>query len=195
MLIKRSRLCKELVAVLLTFAMVNLFVLMGARTTRASTNATPEISSSLLVGRLALADQQAIFVNGNEARTGTTIFSGMRLQSPVGVNAAVQLGALGNISLEQNTDLTLDFSSGRVAVTVSSGDATLTTKDGVVGSITAADGKVLNSNGSKAAVLSTNASAAAAKMSSKKKAGIWIAVAAAVIIIIIVIAVSDNESP
>jgi hypothetical protein len=178
--------------------MLNVYVLLGAKTTRASGNTSAEGSDSgkLLVGRLALADQQRIFVNGNEAPTGTSIFSGMRLQSPLGVNAVVQLGELGQVSLEPSTDLTLDFSNGHVAVTVASGEATLTTNDGVEGTLTAADGNVMKSEGTKASVLSTSARASAAKMSGKRKAAwIIIPVVAVIIIIAIVVADDDNNSP
>lgn len=195
MLTIQRRLSQRTVAVLLTLVMLNVYVLMGARTSQASTN-TPEVSSSskLLVGRLALADQQSIFVNGNEARTGTSIFSGMRLQSPDGVNAVVQLGALGHINLESSTDLTLDFSNARVAVTVASGNATLTTKEGVEATLTAPDGNIMKSVGTRGSVLSTN-SAAAAAMSGKKKAAIIIPIVAAIVIIAIVVADDDDESP
>ena len=197
MLTIQRRLSRRTVAVLLTLVMLNVYVLMGAKTSRASTNTVEKTNSGkLLVGRLSLADQQTIYVNGNEAHTGTSIFSGMRLQSPVGVNAVIQLGALGQINLEPSTDLTLDFSTGRVAVTVSTGGATLTTNDGVEGTLTGADGNVMKSEGTKASMLSTNASATPAKMSGKRKALWWVfGIAAVVIITVVAIEVSDDESP
>lgn len=198
MLTSQRRIARRTVAVLLTLVMLNIYVMMGVRTSQASTNTTSENSNSgkLLVGRLSLADQQTIFVNGNEARTGTSIFSGMRLQSPTGVSAAVQLGALGQISLEPNTDLTLDFSTGHVAVSVAAGGATLTTNDGVEATLTGADGNVLKSNGTNAAVLSTNSAAAAAKMSGRRKALWWIlGITAVVVITIVAVEISDDDSP
>lgn len=198
MLINRRRFVRKANAVLLTLVMLNLYVMMGARTSKASTNTSAgEVNSGkLIVGRLSLADQQKIYVNGNEAPAGTSIFSGMRLQSPAGVNAVVQLGALGQVSLDPGTDLTLDFSTGNVAVNVAAGGATLTTNEGVSGSLTSADGTVTRSEGTKASVLSTNPSAAAAKMSKNRKAFWWILGASAVIaIIVIAVVVNDDDSP
>jgi hypothetical protein len=175
--------------------MLSVSVLAGAGTSKASTTTELISSGPLLVGRLALADQQSIFVNGTEARTGTSIFSGMRLQSPDGVNAAVQLGKLGHINLEPSTDLTLEFAEGRVAVTVAAGHATLTTRDGVEGVLTAADGNVMKSVGAKGTVLSSNSAATAAKMSNGRKAAWIIAGVAAVVIIAVVVATDDDDSP
>ena len=193
MLTIQRRLSQKLIAVLLSIVVINVYVLFGAPVSKAST--TEATSSRLLVGRLALADQQTIFVNGNEARTGTTIFSGMRLRSPAGVNAMVQLGAIGQLNLDAGADLTLEFSAGHVAVKVTSGDATLTTNDGVEATLTSSDGSVLTSENNKAAVLSTSA-AAAPKMSHERKVVWWIVgVGAAIAIIWIAIEVSDDNSP
>ena len=183
------------IAFLLSIIMLSVSVLAGAGTSKASTTTEVISSGSLLVGRLALAEQQSIFVNGTEARTGTSIFSGMRLQSPDGVNAVVQLGKLGQINLEPSTDLTLEFAEGRVAVTIAAGDATLTTKDGVEGVLTAADGNVMKSVGVKGTVLTSNSTATAAKMSNGRKAAWILAGVAAVVIIAVVVATDDDDSP
>ncbi len=198
MLSTQRRLSQRTLAILLSVVMLNIYVLMGAPTSRASTSpsAGEATSNKLMVGRLALADQQSIFVNGNEARTGTTIFSGMRLQSPAGVNALVQLGSLGHVDLEPGSDLTLDFTSAYVSVKVAAGAATLTTNDGVNAMVTSPDGKVAMSEGTKAAVLSSAGSLPAAKMSNKAKA-LWIIIPIAVVvtIIIVVVATDDDDSP
>jgi hypothetical protein len=196
MLTNQRRLSYKAVAILMSLVMLSVYVLMGAPVSKASTNSSADLSSSkLLVGRLSMADQQVIFVNGNEARTGTTIFSGMRLQSPTGVSASVQLGALGQLNLDPGADVTLDFSDGRVSVKVAAGDVTLTTNDGVEATVTTSDGNVLKSENSKAAVLSTSA-AAAPKMSSSRKALWWIiGIGATIAIIWIAVEVSDDDSP
>jgi hypothetical protein len=178
--------------------MFSVYVMTGARTSRAATtpDADKATANKLFVGRLALSNDQSILVNGNNAVTGTTIFSGMHLQSPDGVNAVVQLGTLGQLSLGPNTDLTLDFSSSNVEVRIAAGDATLMSSEGVNAVLTGADGKMLRSEG-KAATLSTKPRAAGwDNWSNKKKAAAIIIPVAAVIVIIAIVATNgDDNSP
>jgi hypothetical protein len=199
MLVSKPRVSNRAVALLLTVVMLNVFIMTGARASRAATSSgTVEATANkLFVGRLALPDGQSILVNGTDAMTGTTIFSGMRLQSPDGVNASVQLGTLGQLSFEPNTDLTLDFSGSGVEVRVAAGNATLTSNDGVNAVLTGADGQALRSEG-KAATLSTKPRAVAKWddwSNRKKAAAIIIPVAAAIVIIAIIVTRDDNNSP
>lgn len=198
MLASRPRVSNRAVALLLTVVMFNVYIMTGARTSRAATNSNAGdiTSNKLLVGRLALASDQFILVNGSNAVTGTTIFSGMHLQTPEGVSASVQLGTLGQLSFEPNTDLTLDFSQARVEVRVTSGNATLVANEGINATLISADGKALRSEG-KAAVLRTKARAADwDDWSNKKKAAaIIIPIAVAITIIAIVVATNDDDSP
>ena len=200
MLASKPRGLNKVVALLLTVMMFNVYIMTGARTSRAATlpGAGEATANNLFVGRLTLADDQSILINGNNAGTGATIFSGMHLQSPDGVNAVVQLGTLGQLRLGPNTDLTLDFSSAGVDVKVAAGDATLMSNEGVNAMLTGADGNVLRSEG-KATTLSTKPKPRAAgwdEWSSKKKAAaIIIPVAAAIIIIAIVATNGDDNSP
>ncbi len=196
MLASKPRGTNKAVALLLTVVMFNVYIMTGARTSRAATipGAGEATANKLLVGRLTLADDQSILVNGNNAGTGATIFSGMHLQSPDGVNAVVQLGTLGQLNLGPNTDLTLDFSSTGVEVRVAAGDVNLMSNEGVNATLTGADGNVLRSEG-KATTLSSTPRAAA-KMSGKKKAAlIIIPVAVAIIIIAVVATNDDDDSP
>jgi hypothetical protein len=191
----KLRVLNRVLALLLTFVMFNVCVLFSAGTTRAASNTGEVTSNKLLVGRLAVAERQSIYVNGNEAGAGTSIFSGMRLQAPEGVNAAVQLGSLGRLTIEPNTDLTLDFTSSNVEVKVTSGEATLTTNTGISGTLTTADGNVLRSDGAKTATLMSKNSGARALTKNQKAAAIILPIVAAVIIIAIVVAQDDDESP
>lgn len=188
-------------ALVLSFVMLTVFVMTTASNANASTNpnAAGAASNMLLVGRLSMADEQSIYVNGNQATNGTTIFSGMRLQSPDGVNAVVRLGSLGQLSFDPNTDLTLEFTNSLVQVKVASGTAMLTTNAGVAGVLTSPDGTVSRSDGATAATLTTAYATMpkpAAKMSNRARA-LWIIlpIAAAVTIIAIVAANDDNDSP
>lgn len=194
----RPRIPNRAVALFLTLVMWSVFITTGARTSRAATDsdAVKATASKLFVGRLVLAGEQSIMVNGNNAVTGTTIFSGMRLQSSDGVNASVQLGTLGQLSFEPNTDLTLDFTASSVEVRVASGNATLMSNEGVDAVLTGTDGVALRSSG-KAATLTTRKRAAGwDDWSNKKKAAaIIIPAAIAITIIAIVVATNDDNSP
>lgn len=198
MLASNPRGLNKAVALLLTVVMFNVYIMTGARTSRAATlpGAVEATANKLFVGRLTLADDQSILVNGNDAVTGTTIFSGMHLQSRDGVNAVVQLGTLGQLSLGPNTDLTLDFSSAGVEVKVAAGDATLMSNEGVNAILTGADGTTLRSEG-KATTLSTKPRPADWDHWSRRKkaAAIIIPIAAAIIIIAIVATNGDDNSP
>jgi hypothetical protein len=197
----KHRALPRAVAVFLTLGLLNLCVLFGAGTSRAATSpgASETSSSKLLVGRLNVAEQQSVFVNGNVAGAGTTIFSGMRLQTPEGVNATVQLGALGQLSIEPGSDLTLDFSNSRVDVKIAAGDAALTTTKDVTGTLTTSDGRVLKSENSKAGTLASKTTKARRGWNDwsdgEKAAAILIPAAIAAIIIIVVVADDDDESP
>lgn len=197
----KHRALPRAVALLLTLGMLNLCVLYGAGTSRAATgtSASEASSAKLLTGRLTVAEQQTIFVNGNVAGAGTTIFSGMRLQTPEGVNATVQLGALGLVNIEPASDLTLDFTNNTVAVSISAGDAALTTTKDVAGTVTTSDGRVLKSENSKAGTLASKTTKARRGWDDwsdgEKAAAILIPAAIAAVIIIIVVADDDDESP
>jgi hypothetical protein len=91
--------------------------------------------SHALFGRLVANSDSVIIVNGNEARTGTTVFSGASLRTPAGVAASVQLGSLGVLDISPGTTLNLSFDEGSVAVDVSTGQAFLVTAEGISGSV------------------------------------------------------------
>lgn len=197
MVANKPRITSRATALLLTFALLNVFVLAGASTTKANTSAGEVTANKMLAGRLSLASEQSMFVNGNQAVAGTTIFSGMRLQTPEGVDAAVQLGALGSIKIEPQSDLTLEFSNGSVEIKVMAGDVALTTNAGVNGTLTTADGRILRSNKALAGTLTSSNKTKAARALSKgqKAALIILPIVAAIIIIAVVVHDDDDESP
>jgi len=95
-------------------------------TVKATTKAGARVA-----GRLT-ADGPVV-VNGNKARTGDTIFPGAVLETPAGVGATVQLGALGQLDLSPNTSLTLSFDQGNIQGELLKGCAILSANRGVSG--------------------------------------------------------------
>jgi hypothetical protein len=180
------------IAVLLIISLSQIYVLANAGTTAATSAPT-----ALVFGRLNLSGNKLILVNGNEADTGMTIFSGAQLQTPEAVEATVQLGPAGHLDIAANSSLTLKFDSSSVDVYVTAGSALLSTNAGFTGTITTADGKVERSDPSTASVIGGvpvgAASRAAAKLTKEEKAAFIIIPIAIAAIIILVAASNDSD--
>ena len=93
-----------------------------------------------IVGRLITRGNQPITVNGASVTTGGVITTSTTIETPDGVGATVDLGPLGTLDLAPNTVVQLDFSEGRVKVTLKRGCALLRTKKGTEGSIETSQG-------------------------------------------------------
>lgn len=102
-----------------------------------------------MTGKLKTRDNKPITVNGNKVNPGIAIFSGSQIESPDGVGATIELGALGRLDMAPLTSVTLSFSAGNVHVALKSGYVVLTTKKGVKGSVITLDGKVIETDSSK----------------------------------------------
>lgn len=170
----------KLTALLLVIAIAQVYVL-----------ANPGVS---LFGRLITNGDSVITINSAEARSGTTVLPGAQLQTPEDAAATVRLESLGKLDIAPNTNLTLDFSEGKIDVNVVAGEATLTANKGVNGSITF-NGKVERTDPS---VDSSTASATAAApaMSKKKKAWWWIGgIGGGIFLIWLIWHLNHNPSP
>jgi hypothetical protein len=86
-------------------------------------------------GRLTTTGDNPVAVNGNNAKTGETIFSGQQIQTPAGTTATVQLPGLGSVEIRPGSNVTLTFGEGRINVVVLSGCVRLSADAGVTGTI------------------------------------------------------------
>jgi hypothetical protein len=86
-------------------------------------------------GRLTTRGNNPVTVNGNNAKSGETIFSGQSIQTPAGVGATVNLPGIGRVDIAPNSNLTLSFENGKANVTLVSGCVILTADRGNVGSV------------------------------------------------------------
>jgi hypothetical protein len=118
-------------------AVVNVFVFANGATLASS-------NSQVLLGKLITMSNRPILVNGGEAITGATIISGAELTTPAGRIATVQVEKLATVSIAPSSSVTLSFDSKSVTVKVASGDATLTTAEGVKGTVIGANGAPRN---------------------------------------------------
>jgi hypothetical protein len=191
-MVSQRRKVLQPVALLLAFAVLQVFLLNPAKanaaTSDTSTNTAP---SSLRFGQLLMSENQTALVNGTNATSGTTIFSGAQLQTPDGVAATVQLGTLGRVAIEPNTQLSLTFDKGYVDVHVTMGNAVLTTNAGVNGTLTTPEGQKLATN---ANATSTVGKRSAAKMFGGGDHLLGFVITAAVVTIAIIAVVTDDDN-
>jgi hypothetical protein len=110
-------------------------------------NPKERTASPQLFGRLSTYGAGKVAVNGSLVPSGTTVLSGSQLQTSETAGATVNLGTIGKLDLAPKTKLTLVFDQNSISVNVASGDALLTTSEGVAGSLVASDGKTLTTDG------------------------------------------------
>jgi hypothetical protein len=103
-------------------------------------NGAMTASKNALLGRLVTTSNRPILVNGGEAVTGSVILSGAQLATPASGSAIVQLANLGSVNIAPSSLVTVNFDATAVTVRVAAGDATVTTAEGVKGSVLDAAG-------------------------------------------------------
>jgi hypothetical protein len=91
-------------------------------------------------------------INGSVAVSGTTIFSDNRVATSREGAAIINLGKLGRVELEAETDMTLRFSDGRIGGELHSGRAVLSAPAGVVISVSTTRSSIIT-DGAKGAAL------------------------------------------
>ena len=90
-----------------------------------------------LMGEITVSGQSAngnapfVQLNGEQALTGRTFFSGGTISTPESVSSTVKLGKLGYISLEPNTTLSLSFDEKAISGTISAGNINVFNAEGV----------------------------------------------------------------
>ena len=126
----------RIVSLFLLLALTNVYVFANGITA----TKTSEASSKSLLGRLITNSNRPILVNGGEAITGAVILSGARLVTPLVGGATVQLDKLGSVSVSPNSNVTLAFDAKSVTVKVTSGNASVSTVDGVTGVVVGPNG-------------------------------------------------------
>ena len=84
-------------------------------------------------GQLATVRQAKILVNGNNTRSGATIFSGSQLQTPEAVGAAIMVAPLGRVDIAPQTLLVVTFTSEAMEIDLVAGCVILSTEKGISG--------------------------------------------------------------
>jgi hypothetical protein len=113
-----------------------------AAKTRGAAAANAQTGNSQLKGQLIASGP--VTVNGNNAITGTTIFtdSNIAVDCAKGNSAIVNLGYLGRIELVPGTKMTLRFRDGMISGDLQDGKAIINTPGGVKVAVNTPDGVV-----------------------------------------------------
>jgi len=122
----------QILSLLVLIAVTNVFVFAnGTMSSGKNANA--------LLGKLITSSNRPVLVNGGDAITGTIILSGAQLVTAQS-GATVQLDKLGSVMISPNSNVMLTFDLKSVTVNVSSGNAMVTTVEGVKGTVLGPDG-------------------------------------------------------
>jgi hypothetical protein len=107
------------------------------------------------IARLTTTGNQPITVNGAAAASGANLLTGATIETPASVGATIDLGSLGELEIEPNTQLTLDFdhNGNLVKINLKRGCVRLRTKGNVNGEIETADGVKTKSDSKKRAAV------------------------------------------
>ncbi len=95
------------IAVLLTFAVVQISLQLGLAAPVAS--ATSTLSPQGVIGRITINGSSPATINGNNAVSGDSVPAGALVQTPAGTEATIDLGPLGSVKLEGNTRARIDY--------------------------------------------------------------------------------------
>lgn len=101
---------RAFLGVLLSFALVTAFTLSSFAASVVSDTVDEGLSDDILVPQAltgTLTARGPVLVNGNEAKTGTTVTDGSVIQTRTGGHALIELGAPGRVELDPITAITL----------------------------------------------------------------------------------------
>jgi len=122
------------IAVFLAFAMAQVYIQLSFAepTSSLPTTALPQ----QFIARLTTSGGP-IIVNGLSAANGASLATGARIQTPPAVSATINLGPLGSLTLQPDSDLRLDFDENNktVKVTAFKGCFVLSTTKGTQGQV------------------------------------------------------------
>ena len=122
-------------SLLVVLAVTNVYVFSSGAAISSAKTANEAGTAKVLIGKLVTTSNRPVIVNGGEAITGSLILSGAQLTTPATSLATVQLDHLGTVTIAPSSNVSLSFDATSVTVRVASGDAAVTTVDGVKGTV------------------------------------------------------------
>ena len=125
----------RILSLLVLLAVTNVYIFSSGSSISSAKTANEAGSAKVLIGKLVTTSNRPVIVNGGEAITGSLILSGAQLTTPATSLATVQLDHLGTVMIAPSSKVSLSFDATSVTVRVASGDAAVTTVDGVKGTV------------------------------------------------------------
>jgi hypothetical protein len=142
-----NRPATRLVAVCLGLALMQAYVLATpAVPPRSGKTARPQTAGQS-VGRLITRGGKTITVNGQVVGNGATILTDSTIQTPGDVGATIVLSNLATVEIGPNTELVLDFSSGKLSLKILRGCVRTRARKGVDYSETTQTGEPVQRRG------------------------------------------------
>jgi hypothetical protein len=128
------------VALFLALSLFQLYVRASAAESGVGAQ-DPAASAPQTLGKLSTSGNRKILADKNEVSTGATILDGMTLETSDCVSATVRFGPLDEVNLATNTIAVINYSNGKVKVTLKKGCARIRVQRSVDGTIETPDGK------------------------------------------------------
>lgn len=142
----------KMTAVIRKALSVILMVTVGSSYCLITGTAFAQISPKL-VGQLSV--RGTVTLNGVNATSGATVFSGGLIKTGANGSAIISLGKMGQVDLEPDTELTLRLDAGIIDGHLRSGRVTISAPTGIAVSLATVDG-VAVADGKQASVLTVD---------------------------------------
>jgi hypothetical protein len=143
---------------------VALMVTVGSFYSLVTSTAFAQVTPKL-VGFLVA--KGGVSLNGINAASGATVFTGSQIKTGAGSSATVSLGKLGQVDLGADSELTLQLEAGIIGGHLLSGHATISAPAGVIVKVTTDDG-VAAADGNQASVLTIDVTAGNTRVASAR---------------------------
>lgn len=110
----------------------------------AATDKNTSMGELVVSGKYINGAEPSVMLNGEEAYNGRTFFSSGSIVTPEHTNAVVKLGKLGYINVAPNSVLSVNFDSNSISGTLSAGNIKVVNSEGVKVSINTTDKSFTN---------------------------------------------------
>jgi len=107
------------------------------------------VAQTLSTGKLKTRDNKQVTINGNKAGSGTTILSGIQIQTPEKVGSTIEIKGVGRVDMAPQVDMKIEFSAEQINIELKAGYVVLTTLKGVKGTVKMPDGKTVETDSGK----------------------------------------------
>src|SRR5437667_8226107 len=101
-----TKLISRVLALALGVSVLQAYALPVRQPANDGNSAVPQ--GATLSGRLTTGGNKPISLNGGNARSGDTVFSGQSIQTPAGVGASVTIPGIGRVDIAPNSKLTFN---------------------------------------------------------------------------------------